>query len=52
LWLHQPAFFNEAQADAHDILRSDLGIKEVKVSDLFVLHRMPAKVFSLLQDAS
>lgn len=52
LWLHQPAFFNEAQADAYDILRTDIGVPQVGVSDLFVLHRMPAKVYSLLHDVA
>ena len=27
LWLHQPAFFNEMQADAYDILRTEEGIR-------------------------
>lgn len=52
LWLHQPAFFNEAQADAYDILRTDIGVPHVGVSDLYVLHRMPAKVYSLVHDVA
>lgn len=52
LWLHQPAQFNSTQADAFDMLRSDQGIKEVVASDLFVLHRMSAKIYRLLVNAA
>ena len=51
-WLHDPAFLNATQATAFDELRSERGIGEVVVSDLYVLDRMHAQVFSLLNAAS
>jgi DEAD/DEAH box helicase domain-containing protein len=52
LWLHQPLFFNETQAEAFDILRTDIGVQRVEMSDLFVLHRMAPKIYSLLHDVA
>jgi DEAD/DEAH box helicase domain-containing protein len=52
LWLHDPAFLNATQAAAYDELRSDRGIREVFLSDLYVLDRMHAQVFSLLNAVS
>jgi DEAD/DEAH box helicase domain-containing protein len=51
LWLQHPAQFNAYQAEAFDTLRTDRGITEVSASDLFVLHRMPARIYGLLIDA-
>lgn len=48
LWLHEQAFLNATQAEAFDILRTDLGIPSVAVSDLFVLDRIQPQVFKLL----
>jgi hypothetical protein len=45
LWLHDNRFLNETQAEAVDILRTDLHVAEVGVSDLFVLDRTPARIF-------
>ena len=48
LWLHDERFFNDVQAEAYDILRTDLGIARVRMSDLWVLDRIPARIFRLL----
>ena len=40
LWMHSDEHLNETQAESFDILRSDLGILNVAVSDLFVLDRI------------
>lgn len=52
LWLHDPAFMNESQAEAYDVMRSDHGIRRVEISDLYVLDRMHAQVFGLLRGTS
>ena len=49
LWLHDDRYLNDVQAEAYDILRSDLGIPRVIVSDLWVLDRIPARIFRLLR---
>lgn len=48
LWLHDAAYVNETQAEALDILQTDLGIARVEMSDVFVLERLQPKVFKLL----
>jgi DEAD/DEAH box helicase domain-containing protein len=48
LWIHDEKFLNEVQAEAVDIVRSDLGVPRVAVSDLWVLDRIPARIFRLL----
>jgi DEAD/DEAH box helicase domain-containing protein len=48
LWLHDPRFMNDMQAEAYDIARSDLGAPKVVLSDLWVLDRIPARIFRLL----
>lgn len=52
LWMHEAAYLNPLQADAFDFLRTDLGVRDVKISDLYVLDRMHAKVYGLLGVAS
>jgi DEAD/DEAH box helicase domain-containing protein len=49
LWIHDPRFLNSAQAESYDIVRTDLNVPKVIVSDLWVLDRIPAKVFGLLR---
>ena len=39
LWLHEPIFFNQIQAEAHETLTSDFGVKEISMSDYFILDR-------------
>jgi DEAD/DEAH box helicase domain-containing protein len=48
LWLHDPAYLNAVQAESFDILRTDLGVSSVAVSDLFVLDRIQPQIFKLL----
>lgn len=48
LWMQQPVYFNAAQAEAFDVLRTDLGVANVSASDLFVLQRMPSRIYGLL----
>ena len=48
LWIHSEAYLNATQAESFDILRSDLGIRSVEVSDLFVLDRIHPRVYQLL----
>jgi DEAD/DEAH box helicase domain-containing protein len=48
LWLHDQVHLNATQAESFDILRSDLGIGRVEVSDLFVLDRIQPQIFRLL----
>jgi len=50
LWMHDDRYLNDTQAESYDILRSDLGIRKVIVSDLWVLDRIPAKIFRLLHE--
>jgi DEAD/DEAH box helicase domain-containing protein len=49
LWLHNPAFLNEQQAEAYDVLTTDLGVGKVIVSDLYVLDRMHPRIAVDLQ---
>ncbi len=49
LWIHDARYFNEVQAEAYDIVRSDLGVSSVTMSDLWVLDRIPAQVFRSLR---
>jgi DEAD/DEAH box helicase domain-containing protein len=51
LWLHDLNYLNATQAEAVDILRTDHGITDVLISDLYVLDRMHAQVFKLLNAA-
>lgn len=48
LWMHDEKFLNDIQAEAVDVVRSDLGVPRVAVSDLWVLDRIPARIFRLL----
>lgn len=48
LWMHDERYLNDLQAEAYDIVRSDLGVPRVVVSDLWVLDRIPARVFNLI----
>lgn len=48
LWLHDEAYLNEIQAEAFDILRTEIGVGRVAVSDLFVLDRIQPRIFKLL----
>ena len=48
LWMHSEAHLNETQAESFDILRSDRGIPNVAVSDLFMLDRIHPRVYQLL----
>jgi DEAD/DEAH box helicase domain-containing protein len=50
LWLHDVQYLNEVQAEAFDIVRTDLGVARVQISDLWVLDRIPAQIFGLLHD--
>ncbi len=49
LWMHDERYFNDKQAEAYSTVRSDLGIPRVMISDLWVLDRIPAKIFRLLR---
>ena len=51
LWLHRPEMFNEEQAIAFDVARADLGIGEVIMSDVWVLHRRAPQIFGMLARA-
>jgi DEAD/DEAH box helicase domain-containing protein len=51
LWIHDDAFLNETQAEAVDIVQTDLGVAQVKVSDAFVLERLQPQIFKLLHGA-
>jgi DEAD/DEAH box helicase domain-containing protein len=44
LWRREPAWFNEQQALAYDLVQSDWGIPHVEFHDLFELDRMPLRV--------
>jgi len=48
LWMHDEAHLNETQAESYEILRSELGVESVCMSDLWVLHRQQPAVFGLL----
>jgi DEAD/DEAH box helicase domain-containing protein len=50
LWRHDPRFFNEVQAEAFDIVQSDMGIQRVAMSDLYVIDHMQPKIYGLLVD--
>lgn len=50
LWMQDERYINESQAEAFDIVRTDLGIPHVKLSDLWVLDRIPARIFKVLRD--
>jgi DEAD/DEAH box helicase domain-containing protein len=49
LWMSDPNFLNEVQADAYDILTTDFGVARVAISDLWVLDRIPGQTFGLLR---
>jgi DEAD/DEAH box helicase domain-containing protein len=49
LWLQDEKFLNSTQAEAYEVVRSDFGISKVAMSDLWVLDRIPAKIFRLLR---
>ena len=49
LWMHDERYLNAEQAEAYDIVRSDLGVPKVTISDLWVLDRIPARIFRLLR---
>ena len=48
LWMQSENFFNAVQAEAYDIVASDFGVREVSMSDVWVLERRHAKIFKLL----
>lgn len=52
LWIHDDNYLNEVQAEAYDIVRSDIGVPRVTMSDLWVLDRAPAQIFGLLRETS
>ena len=39
LWLHEPMFFNQLQAEAHETLTSEFGVMDISMSDYFILDR-------------
>lgn len=47
LWSHDPAHFGPEQAVAFEDLR-EMGVAEAKATDVWVLQRIPSRVFSLL----
>ena len=49
LWMHDEKYLNAEQAEAYDIVRSDLGVPKVTISDLWVLDRIPTRIFRLLR---
>lgn len=49
LWIHDEKFLNDVQAESYDVVRSDLGVEKVSISDLWVLDRIPARIFRLLR---
>ena len=48
LWFHDEQRLNAEQAESYDILRSDLGVQKVVVSDLFVLDRIQPRILKEL----
>jgi len=50
LWMHDEKYLNETQAEAYDIARLDLGVTKICVSDLWVLERIPGRIFKLLSE--
>lgn len=48
LWMHADAHLNEVQAESFDIVRTDLGVPNVAVSDLYVLDRIHPRIYGLL----
>jgi DEAD/DEAH box helicase domain-containing protein len=52
LWMHDERFLNDTQAEAYDIVRTDLRVPRVVLSDLWVLDRIPAQIFRLLRGPS
>jgi DEAD/DEAH box helicase domain-containing protein len=50
LWMHDQKYINEIQAEAYDIVRSDLAVPHVALSDLWVLDRIPARIFKVLAE--
>jgi len=51
LWMHEVKYLNETQAEAYDIARLELGLAKVCLSDLWILERIPARIFRLLREA-
>jgi hypothetical protein len=49
LWRTEPQHLNATQADAYDILLSDLGVGDVIAFDLFSLDRRPLALAMLLK---
>lgn len=49
LWMHDERYLNEVQTKSYDILLSERGIERVAISDLWVLDRIPARIFRLLR---
>lgn len=49
LWLHDEKFLNESQAESFEEIRSSFGVRKVSMSDLWVLDRIPARVFRMLR---
>jgi DEAD/DEAH box helicase domain-containing protein len=52
LWRHEEQDFNDAQAVAFDQMLTDEGVISGEMSDVWVLQRLPARLFSLLSDDS
>jgi len=51
LWIQSEHYFNSAQAEAYDVLSSDLGVRTVSMSDVWLLERRQAMIFKLLHGA-
>lgn len=50
LWMQDEMLLNDDQAEAYSVLRDDLGIPSVSVSDVWTLARIPARTFQLLRE--
>jgi DEAD/DEAH box helicase domain-containing protein len=49
LWRDDQRYFNETQAEAFDVLQSDLGVREIRSFDLFRLDREPIELAMWVQ---
>ena len=52
LWMHDERYLNHQQAEAYEIVRSDFGVPSVRISDLWVLDRIPARIFRSLREST
>ncbi len=51
LWMQDERYLNTQQSEAYNIVRSDLGVRNASLTDLWVLDRIPARIFRVLREA-